>query len=509
MPADRPDVDDGARGVSPFENWRFISFLGLPRWYAWASSAVFHAVAATAILTVTFPSVAHVRSEEPKAMPTVLKIGEKLYFVAKIQPAPRRATAAPAARKAPPAPAPQPAKVEVPAPAPPAPPARAEAPKVFAPPQVKRNQVSEATVIQPQSPPDLVFTAVQPLPSFEIQAQNIRTPKPFVVPGRPAPKQVVETPNLPPPPQQLDLTRVAPVTFAPRSTLVLPPGPPPVIDARPPDVKTSVEAARVGDPISILSLSDVAVAPRPEIVVPPGNVLGRTGDGIVMVAGNNVAGGAVVGEEASAADRGAASGPARPAAEGTLPNAGRPPAGTPGAAAAGGPTGAPPAPAPLKPNQIRRPNDGQFDSVVVQNTPTDQFPESRGLLTGRPIYSVYISVGTAKDWTLYFAVPGAPAQQQTGTRVVEVTAVTPVLAPYPVVNRRPNTSILVFFKYLLVYGTVNEAGRFQNLRVVRPTRPDADKALLAALANWEFRPASREGKKLGVEVLLYVPVDGL
>jgi len=507
MPADRPDVDPGelgvsARSVSAYENWRFISFLGLPRWYAWASSAVFHALAATAIATVTFPSVAHVRTEQPKDVPTILKIGEKLYFVAKIQPAPRRTANAPATRKAPPAPAPQPAKAEVRAPAPPAPPARTE---------VRRNQVSEATVIQPLSPPDLVFPAVQPLPSFEVQAtQRIRTPKPFVVPGRPSPKPVVETAALPPPPQQPDLTRVAPVTFAPRSTLVLPPGPPPVMDARPPDLKTTVDpVARVGDPISILSLSDVAVPPKSEIVVPPGNVLGRTGDGIVIVAGNNVSGGAVVGGEASAADRGAASGPARPGVEGALPTSPRPPAGTPGAAAGGQP-GASPAPAPLKPNQMRRPNDGQFDAVVVQNTPTDQFPESRGLLTGRPIYSVYISVGTAKDWTLYFAVPNsAPAQQQTGTRVVEITTVTPVLAPYPVLLERPNTTIPAFFKYVLVYGTVNEAGRFQNLRVVRPTRPEADKALLAALANWEFRPASREGKKLGVEVLLYVPVDGL
>jgi TonB family protein len=147
--------------------------------------------------------------------------------------------------------------------------------------------------------------------------------------------------------------------------------------------------------------------------------------------------------------------------------------------------------------------------VVVQNTPTDQFPESRGLLTGRPIYSVYVSLGTAKDWTLYFCVPGSAPNQQNQARVITLDTATPVLAPYPTLLEKPAITIPAFFKYVLVHATVNEDGRFQNLRVVRPTRPEADRALLAALANWEFRPASRQGSKIAVEVLLHIPVDGL
>jgi len=148
---------------------------------------------------------------------------------------------------------------------------------------------------------------------------------------------------------------------------------------------------------------------------------------------------------------------------------------------------------------MRRPNDGQFDAVVVQNTPIDQFPEGRGLLTGRPIYSVYVSLGTAKDWTLYFCVPGSTPGDSAAA----------VLAPYPTLLERPGITLPAFFKYVLVQATIDDAGHFQNARVVRSSRPDADKAILAALANWEFRPASREGKKIAVEVLLHVPVDGL
>jgi TonB family protein len=486
MPPDTPDADHGAPGVTAFENWQPISFLGLPAWRAWMSSVVFHAVAVTAMATITFPPVTHVRPEDSKAFPTRLKIGEKLYFVSRILPQPP-AEQRPSSLVAPKAPTPQPPKVEI---TPPEPVARAQAPRVFAPPQVRRNLVSESTVIQPLSPPELVFPQTQPLPTFEIQAPRpMRLSKPFVVPGNPTPRPVEDAKPLPPPPQ-LEVARAAPVTFAPRSTLVLPPGPPPVVDVRPPDVDSRVEpTARLGDPVSILSLSDVSVPPAPEIVVPAGNVLGRTGEGIVAVAGTEGAG----------ADRGAP----RPSAEGAFPDSARPPATASGAAPSA------PAPPPLKPNQMRRPNDGQFDAVVVQNTPTDQFPESRGLLSGRPIYSVYISMGTRKDWTLYFSVPGTASQQQSGTRVVTLNSVTPVLAPYPTLLEKPVVNIPAFFKYVLVHGTVNESGRFQNLRVVRSTRPDADKTLLAALANWEFRPASREGAKIAVEVLLHIPVDGL
>ena len=490
MPADTPDPSHGAPGEAlfkgdeaPFEGFVPISMLGLPAGRAWLSSLVFHALAVTGMATITFPPVNHVRTEDAKAAPTVLRIGEKLYFVAQVLPrAETPRSEAPSIK----APAPQPAKVELPALAPPV---QREAPKIFAPPEVRRNQVSESTVIQPMSPPELVFPQVQPLPSFEVQSPRLRATRQFVVPGRPAPKQV-QTPDLPPPPPQLEVARAAPVAFAPRSTLVLPAAPPPsVIDVKPPEVRAATEPQiKVGDPVSILSISDRPVPPAPEIVVPPGNILGRTGDGVVAVAG---------------ADAGAAARePSRLTAEGVLPPGSTPPA-------AGGAKPEPAPEKPLKPNQFRRPADGQFDAVVVQNTPIDQFPEGRGLLSGRPIYSVYVSLGTAKDWTLYFCVPGSTQDKQGNARVVTLNTVTPVLAPYPTLIERPKVNIPSFFKYVLVYGTVTEAGRFQNLKVVRPTRPEADKALIEALNNWEFRPASREGSKIAVEVLLHVPIDGL
>jgi hypothetical protein len=47
------------------------------------------------------------------------------------------------------------------------------------------------------------------------------------------------------------------------------------------------------------------------------------------------------------------------------------------------------------------------------------------------------------------------------------------------------------------------------LKVVRPIKPETDQALLASLARWEFRPATREGVNIGVEFVLSIPVAGL
>lgn len=472
--------------IKAVEDFRPVSTLCLPQWRAWLCSLAFHGLLAGGMATITLPAVTHIRTEEPELLPARLKIGDKLYFVARMEMnSPERSLTAPRTAPAAKTPVRQQPKPEIQPPEPPQKP-RAQPPRIFAPPEVRRNPLSEATMIQPLSPPDVAFPD-QPLPAFEVQSpRTLRIPKPFLVPGRPAPQIDTAAPVLPPPPQ-IETARAAPVDFAPRSTLVLQPALPPVVDERPPELKL-VEAPQIqaGDPVSILSASARPMPAAPEIVVPPGNVVGRTGEQQALL----------VTEGPSPSE-----GSKRPVPESPLPGAG-----PPGEASTERQR---PAPAPARPNQIRRPREGQFDAVVVQSSPTDQFPESRGLLTGRPIYSVYVSLGTAKDWTLYFCVPGSAPSPQNQTPVVTLEPATPVLAPYPTLLEKPAVTIPAFFKYVLVHARVNEEGRFQNLRVVRPTRPEADRALLAALSNWEFRPASRQGSKIAVEVLLYIPVEGL
>jgi len=119
-----------------------------------------------------------------------------------------------------------------------------------------------------------------------------------------------------------------------------------------------------------------------------------------------------------------------------------------------------------------------------------------------------VTLGTAKDWALYFCVPGEKETQTQGN-VVKIGTATPVQAPYPTTVVRPDVSVPSFYRQVLVHGYVTAAGRVENLKVVRPIKPETDQALLASLARWEFRPATRDGVNIGVEFVLSIPVSGL
>ena len=158
---------------------------------------------------------------------------------------------------------------------------------------------------------------------------------------------------------------------------------------------------------------------------------------------------------------------------------------------------------------INRPPTGNFDAVVVQSSPVDQYPESRGLLSGRPIYSVYIPMGTARDWTLFFCVPGERPESGSGPVVRLGPMGAPVKAPYPTKLIKPMITLPSYERYVLVHGMVNKEGKFESLRLVRSIKPETDQALLAALAAWEFRAATSDGVAIVVEFLLSIPAKGL
>jgi len=105
-------------------------------------------------------------------------------------------------------------------------------------------------------------------------------------------------------------------------------------------------------------------------------------------------------------------------------------------------------------------------------------------------------------------VPGEK-EASPGGNVVKIGTAVPVQAPYPTTLVRPDVTVPTFYKQVLVHGYVTAAGHVENLRVVRPIKPETDQALLTSLARWQFRPASREGVNIGVEFVLSIPVAGL
>jgi len=523
-------------------------------------SALIHAAAITALMNASFISTPpEVRVEDVRA--TELRLNGKLYYVSKIDgsnsagsksaaaakaPGRKGGIAAPRAAAAGKAPAPaRPAIEAAAAPAAPAPVpekirnVRQEA-RAFIPPEVKPNPKATQTLIQPLSPPDLAPPPV-PLPNFRVitdVSQLKKIPKPFTAPGRRTPPTPAQSPD---------------------------------VIAEPALVLVPQTPAPVGDPLAVLSLNDRPIPFNEKVVVPAGNVAqpplestgpagvsGNTaaassGNGNARAAGGSAGAGngngtansngrSSVGSGTGAAlVGGSADGSLVAAVGGSGVNGGNGPGGNNGTAAsgagtngangaglggngvdgagagtgtgagtgAGSGTGAGAGKTTPGSPTINRPPTGSFDAVVVQSSPVDQYPESRGVLSGRPIYSVYIPMGTARDWTLFFCVPGEKPGSGNGPVVVLAPLGAPVKAPYPTKLVKPMIVLPSYEKYVLVHGMVNKDGHFESLRLVRPVKPETDQALLTALAGWEFRAATRDGVAIAVEFLLSIPAKGL
>ena len=264
-------------------------------------------------------------------------------------------------------------------------------------PGVKRDPVSEVTLLQPDSVPNVHPKDPICRPSRSWMAEVPRIPKAFVAPGKRVTK--IEPPQLLAPPG-LEVTQpVLPNNQIARLTL------PPV--SGPLDLPAAPALPRFppGDPTNIISsTSNRPALPDNLIVVPPGVIVAEDKPG---TAGNG-------------AGKGPTSANAANGASANQPGSGGSRADT------------------TRNTVIIRSADGNFDTVVVQSSPLDLFPEGRHLLTGRPVYIVYIAVGTAKDWILYFCVEGGKEQEPgNGSGVVQLTSAPLIKAPYPTRIVRP------------------------------------------------------------------------
>src|SRR5262249_42091431 len=73
--------------------------------------------------------------------------------------------------------------------------------------------------------------------------------------------------------------------------------------------------------------------------------------------------------------------------------------------------------------RLVQPADGKFSAVVQGSPDTSRYPEAAGALGSRVVYTVYLRVGTRKNWILQYALP----------RGSNGTSGTPIDAPWPVV----------------------------------------------------------------------------
>lgn len=411
------------------------------------------------------------------------------------------------------------------------PPTRAAGPRRrFELPPLARRAAHPQSILQPELPPELPLSASVRLPELFFWSPKPPVPfrpRVFVVPGyaRPPeePARLDAPPRLELPPELPGLpfltapaspglaeeTALAAAARLPlRALTAQPPAPTP---------RAATADTSWGDPLTVLSLSSQPRPLREMLVIPPANQLGALPQGSGGPGAPQPA--AAQGAQAAAAaapdaEPAQAAGEAvialnRPDVPGTLPV----PAGHPAPVAPEAPAAPPePSPAPrasrlAEATRLEHPTGGVFD-VVVQSAGADGFPESAGVLSGKPIYSVYINVGGPKEWILQYCIPGGDAgDAEFAGGVLRLGSPSPLVAPYPRVTFRPPVKRRPGAPYVMVHGFLDANGRPEALKVLGLHGPEDGSAMLPVLNEWEFRPATQDGRALRVEILLAIPAE--
>lgn len=150
--------------------------------------------------------------------------------------------------------------------------------------------------------------------------------------------------------------------------------------------------------------------------------------------------------------------------------------------------------------RIDLPKDGTFGVVVLGSASSSRYPETVGALSGKLVYTVYLKVGLRKSWILQYCL-----KTDTNQNSANGHSPTPIQAPWPFLIMRPDSGGTADPDYIIVHGSVTNSGKFDQLAVVFPNEFEKEQLLMSSLKLWAFRPASRDGVPVPVEVLLIIP----
>ena len=154
--------------------------------------------------------------------------------------------------------------------------------------------------------------------------------------------------------------------------------------------------------------------------------------------------------------------------------------------------------------RIQHPSNGSFDVVIMQSVARDDLPDLARMLTGSPVYTVYLNVGDRKEWLMEYCVP-ARVSKQVSPYQIDVEDSGSVTPPYPISTIIPESiRVQQTTKPIVLRALLTAAG---NLQVAK--MPDTSSPLIylltALVGQWQFRPAMRNNQAIEVEVLLVVP----
>jgi hypothetical protein len=160
----------------------------------------------------------------------------------------------------------------------------------------------------------------------------------------------------------------------------------------------------------------------------------------------------------------------------------------------------------------RSPVPRKLHGIILISNDASTIPEAAGVLTGNPVYTVYLEVpGFTKKWILQVCVPAGDTTSEVQPGVIRVLSRKSLDPPYAE-EKKPLRLALDGFdpRYLpprvVVYATVSPDGELGNMRIVSGLNPETDGQILANLREWEFNPAFRDGEPVAVEALFGIPL---
>jgi hypothetical protein len=153
--------------------------------------------------------------------------------------------------------------------------------------------------------------------------------------------------------------------------------------------------------------------------------------------------------------------------------------------------------------------------IILVSNSMGTLPEAEGVLSGNPIYTVYLEVpGAPRKWILQFCVPKSQAGTvELSAGIVHVLSRKPLDPPYAV-HRRPLDAKFVptlerisqLPQRVVVYSHVDAEGNLRDARIIRGADSSTDELVLANLREWEFLPAFRDGEPVEVEAVFGIPL---
>jgi hypothetical protein len=154
--------------------------------------------------------------------------------------------------------------------------------------------------------------------------------------------------------------------------------------------------------------------------------------------------------------------------------------------------------------RLNHPVNGNFDVVISQAAVREDLPDLAGMLSGAPVYSVYLQVGDLKEWLLEYCAPvreRVPANPYMVTLEDEGT-ITP---PYPISTAVPSiVQGQQIPRHIVLRGQLTATGDMKISKSSDPTNAFVTH-LLALVSEWRFRPALRNKRPIEVDFILVIP----